>query len=89
MCCEAWSYAIPPPCDNLGAVVQVHSTETLEVEFVRASGQTQALVTVRMPTCGRSKTAIWWRCARSCPRLAALPKYMLGAYRRSNTLTTF
>ena len=32
---------------DLGAVVEVHSTETLEVEFVRASGQTQALVTLR------------------------------------------
>lgn len=31
---------------DLGAVVQVHSAEALEVEFVRASGQTQALVTL-------------------------------------------
>jgi len=32
---------------DLGAVVQVHSTEAFEVEFVRASGHTQALVTLR------------------------------------------
>ena len=32
---------------DLGAVVHVHSPETLEVEFVRASGHTQALVTLR------------------------------------------
>ena len=31
---------------DLGAVVHVHTAETLEVEFVRASGQTQALVTL-------------------------------------------
>ena len=31
---------------DLGAVVHVHAAETLEVEFVRASGQTQALVTL-------------------------------------------
>ena len=29
---------------DLGAVVQVHAPHRLEVEFVRASGQTQALV---------------------------------------------
>lgn len=32
---------------DLGAVVHAYSPETLEVEFVRASGQTQALVTLR------------------------------------------
>jgi len=31
---------------DLGAVVQVYSTEGLEVEFVTASGRTQALVTL-------------------------------------------
>jgi len=31
---------------DLGAVVHLHSVEALEVEFVRASGQTQALVTL-------------------------------------------
>ena len=31
---------------DLGAVVQLHSSDALEVEFVRASGQTQALVTL-------------------------------------------
>ena len=31
---------------DLGAVVHVHSPDALEVEFVRASGHTQALVTV-------------------------------------------
>jgi len=31
---------------DLGAVVHVHSPQTFEVEFVRASGQTQALVTL-------------------------------------------
>lgn len=31
---------------DLGAVVHLHSAEVLEVEFVRASGQTQALVTL-------------------------------------------
>lgn len=29
---------------DVGAVVHVHSATTVEVEFVRASGQTQALV---------------------------------------------
>jgi hypothetical protein len=29
---------------DLGAVVHVHDSEGLEVEFVKASGQTQALV---------------------------------------------
>ncbi len=31
---------------DLGAVVHVHSPDALEVEFVRASGHTQALVTL-------------------------------------------
>jgi hypothetical protein len=31
---------------DLGAVVQVYSPESLEVEFVTASGRTQALLTV-------------------------------------------
>jgi hypothetical protein len=31
---------------DLGAVVHLHSPDALEVEFVRASGQTQALVTL-------------------------------------------
>ena len=31
---------------DLGAVAQVYSPGSLEVEFVRASGQTQALVTL-------------------------------------------
>jgi hypothetical protein len=31
---------------DLGAVVHVHSPERYEVEFIRASGQTQALVTL-------------------------------------------
>jgi hypothetical protein len=32
---------------DLGAVVHVHSPDGLEVEFVTASGRTQALVTLR------------------------------------------
>jgi hypothetical protein len=32
---------------DLGAVVQVYGREGLEVEFVRPSGQTKALVTLR------------------------------------------
>jgi hypothetical protein len=32
---------------DLGAVVEVHEPDGLEVEFVAASGRTQALVTVR------------------------------------------
>lgn len=31
---------------DLGAVVQIYSPRSFEVEFVRASGQTQALVTL-------------------------------------------
>jgi len=31
---------------DLGAVVEVYDTEGLEVEFVRASGKTQAVVTL-------------------------------------------
>jgi hypothetical protein len=31
---------------DLGAVVHMHAPDVAEVEFVRASGQTQALVTV-------------------------------------------
>ncbi len=31
---------------DLGAVVQVYDTDEFEVEFVRASGRTQALVTL-------------------------------------------
>lgn len=33
---------------DLGAVVQVYSPESVEVEFVTASGQTQALLTLRV-----------------------------------------
>lgn len=33
---------------DLGAVVEVHEPDTLEVEFVRASGKTQALVTINV-----------------------------------------
>lgn len=32
---------------DLGAVVQVYSPDTLEIEFVTASGRTQALLTVK------------------------------------------
>jgi hypothetical protein len=32
---------------DLGAVVHVHAADTYEVEFVRASGDTEALVTLR------------------------------------------
>jgi hypothetical protein len=32
---------------DLGAVVEVYSDDGVEVEFVRASGQTKALVTVK------------------------------------------
>lgn len=31
---------------DLGAIVEVHSPDTFEVEFVAASGRTQALVTL-------------------------------------------
>jgi hypothetical protein len=31
---------------DLGAVVHVHSPDSFEVEFIRASGQTQALVMI-------------------------------------------
>ena len=31
---------------DLGTIVHVHTTEAFEVEFVRASGETQALVTL-------------------------------------------
>lgn len=31
---------------DLGAIVKVHDADTLEVEFVAASGRTQALVTL-------------------------------------------
>lgn len=33
-------------CGDLGAVVQVYSSDALEVEFVTASGRTQALLTL-------------------------------------------
>ena len=32
---------------DLGAVVELYGTDGVEVEFVRASGQTKALVTLR------------------------------------------
>lgn len=34
---------------DLGAIVHVHAPDAFEVEFVRASGETQALVTLRAP----------------------------------------
>jgi len=34
---------------DLGAVVQTYEPDGLEVEFVTASGRTQALVTLRLP----------------------------------------
>lgn len=34
---------------DLGAIVHVHDSDTFEVEFVRASGETQALVTLKAP----------------------------------------
>ena len=43
---------------DLGAVVQVYEPDGLEVEFVTASGKTQALVTLTSRTCGPCKTAI-------------------------------
>jgi len=33
-------------CGDLGAVVEIYEPDGLEVEFVRASGQTQAVVTL-------------------------------------------
>ena len=32
---------------DLGAIVEVHSADAFEVEFVAASGRTQALITLR------------------------------------------
>ncbi len=32
---------------DVGAVVEIYSSEALEVEFVRGSGETQALVTLK------------------------------------------
>ena len=34
-------------CGDLGAIVEMHSSDAFEVEFVAASGRTQALVTLR------------------------------------------
>jgi hypothetical protein len=34
---------------DLGAVVEVYADDTLEVEFVRPSGGTQALITLKGP----------------------------------------
>jgi hypothetical protein len=36
---------------DLGAVVELYDSESVEVEFVRASGHTKALVTSRPMTC--------------------------------------
>ncbi len=33
-------------CGDLGAVVEIHSADAMEVEFVAASGRTQALLTL-------------------------------------------
>jgi hypothetical protein len=33
-------------CGDLGAVVEVHNSDAMEVEFVAASGRTQAVVTL-------------------------------------------
>jgi hypothetical protein len=33
---------------DVGAVVEVYGPDSIEVEFVKASGQTQALVTLKM-----------------------------------------
>jgi transcription elongation factor GreA-like protein len=35
-------------CGDMGAVVHVYSPDRVEVEFVRAAGHTQALVTLAM-----------------------------------------
>ena len=35
-------------CGDLGAVVELHSDKAMEVEFVAASGRTQALLTLRV-----------------------------------------
>jgi hypothetical protein len=47
---------------DLGAVVQVYSSDHFEVEFVRASGQTQALVSLTArdlrPVRGRDMIAV-------------------------------
>lgn len=34
-------------CGDLGAIVELHSPDEFEVEFVAASGRTQALITLR------------------------------------------
>ena len=35
-------------CGDLGAIVQVYEPDGLEIEFVTASGKTQALVTLKV-----------------------------------------
>jgi hypothetical protein len=40
---------------DVGAVVQVYSADAFEVEFVTASGRTQALVTLTTRLVGRSQ----------------------------------
>ena len=65
---------------DVGAVVHVHSPTAVEVEFVRASGHTQALVAPRRsprPTYGWSTMMISWPFAMLTAPRVGLPNKAL------------
>jgi len=62
-----WSF--PAATDDVGAVVQVYSEYAVEVEFVTASGRTQALVTPARATSGRWPMIWGKRISLCCPKI--------------------
>ena len=46
-------------CGDLGAVVHVDGAKTVEVEFVRVSGETQAVVTLRQDEVRGMRDGAW------------------------------
>ena len=77
---------------DLGAVVEVYAPEGIEVEFVRASGRTQALVEltladVREPTTSRTRVASSSiDVSRGLPRLTGSQPCGLAMSRRKTSM---
>ena len=61
---------------DLGAVVHVYEPDGLEVEFVTASGRTEALVT--LTTYVQFLITIWWRCGLSVDLLRGYRFFVHG-----------
>ena len=73
---------------DIGAVVHVHGDSALEVEFVRASGRTQAVVQLTLPMCGLSRMKTFQQCAPTRLRGGA-PHNPISSIKRAASAPVF